>query len=44
MAEPTLRKLARKLTPSSALIPWVPTLPKRGTVDRRWGVVVNYEP
>ena len=39
-----LRKLERKLTPSSALIPWVPTLPKRGTVDRRWGVVVNYEP
>jgi predicted transcriptional regulator of viral defense system len=44
VAEPTLRKLARKLTPSSALIPWVPTLPKRGTVDRRWGVVVNDEP
>ena len=44
VAEPLLRKLARKLTPSSALIPWVPTLPKRGTVDRRWGVVVNYEP
>jgi predicted transcriptional regulator of viral defense system len=39
-----LRKVARKLTPSSALIPWVPTLPKRGTVDRRWGVLVNYEP
>jgi predicted transcriptional regulator of viral defense system len=39
-----LRKLDRKLTPSSALIPWVPTLPKRGTADRRWGVIVNYEP
>jgi predicted transcriptional regulator of viral defense system len=44
VTEPLLRKLARKLTPSSALIPWVPTLPKRGTVDRRWGVLVNYEP
>ena len=43
VAESLLRKLARKLTPSSALIAWVPTLPKRGTVDRRWGVVVNYE-
>lgn len=21
--------------------PWIPTLPKRGTVDRRWGVVIN---
>jgi len=38
-----LRKLESKLKTSSALIPWVPTLPKRGTVDRRWGVVVNYE-
>jgi predicted transcriptional regulator of viral defense system len=36
-----LRKLERKLTPSSALIP---NLAKRGTADRRWGVVVNYEP
>jgi predicted transcriptional regulator of viral defense system len=42
VAESLLSKLARKLAPSSALIPWVPTLPKRGTVDRRWGVVVNY--
>ena len=39
-----LRKLEHKLTSSSALIPWVPTLPKRGTADRRWGVIVNYEP
>lgn len=43
VAESLLRKLARKLALSSALIPWLPTLPKRGTVDRRWGVVVNYE-
>jgi predicted transcriptional regulator of viral defense system len=43
VAEPLLRKLARKLTLSSGLIPWVPSLPKRGTVDRRWGVLVNYE-
>jgi predicted transcriptional regulator of viral defense system len=39
--ESLVRKLQRKLTPSSALIPWIPTLPKRGTVDRRWGVIVN---
>jgi predicted transcriptional regulator of viral defense system len=38
-----LRKLEGKLKPSSALIPWIPTLPKRGTVDRRWGVIVNDE-
>lgn len=41
-AEPAvLRSLERRLSPTSALIPCVPTLPKRGTVDRRWGVVVN---
>ena len=39
-----LCKLERKLAPSSALIPWVPTLPRRGAVDRRWGVIVNDEP
>lgn len=44
VAEPLLSKLAAKLKPSSALIPWVPTLPKRGRVDRRWGVVVNDAP
>ena len=36
-----LRRLEGKLRSSSALIPWVPTLPKRGTVDRRWGVIIN---
>jgi predicted transcriptional regulator of viral defense system len=36
-----LRKLERALKPSTSLIPWVPTKPKRGTVDRRWGVVWN---
>ena len=41
--ETVLRKLARQLPPSSALIPWVPTLPKRGVVDRHWGVVDNDE-
>lgn len=36
-----LGKLERALKPSTSLIPWIPTRPKRGTVDRRWGVVVN---
>jgi predicted transcriptional regulator of viral defense system len=39
--ERLLCKLERKLQPSSALIAWVPTLPKRGAADRRWGLVVN---
>ena len=36
-----LRKLEVQLTPTTALIPWCPTRAKKGTVDRRWGVVFN---
>jgi len=36
-----LRKLERVLKPSKGLIAWNPTRPKRGTIDRRWGVVWN---
>jgi predicted transcriptional regulator of viral defense system len=36
-----LRKLDRALKPSTSFIPWIPTRPKRGTLDRRWGVVWN---
>lgn len=36
-----LRKLARALNPTTSLIPWIPGRPKRGTVNRRWGVVIN---
>ena len=36
-----LRKLERALEPSSGLIAWNPVRPKRGTLDRRWGVVWN---
>ena len=36
-----LKKLERQLPKTSALIPWSPTRPKRGRVDRRWGVVFN---
>jgi len=41
VAEPLLRKLERALRPTTALIPWIPARPKRGTVNRRWGVVMN---
>lgn len=40
-AEPMLEKLQRALRTSTSLIPWVPSLPKRGDVNRRWGVVFN---
>jgi predicted transcriptional regulator of viral defense system len=36
-----VRKLERALAPSTGLIPWIPTRPKRGTADRRWGIVWN---
>ena len=36
-----LKKLDRFLKPTAGLIPWIPTEPKRGTVDRRWGILVN---
>jgi predicted transcriptional regulator of viral defense system len=38
-----LRKMERTLTPTRGPIPWIPTKPKRGLVDRRWGVVINDE-
>lgn len=41
VAERPLRKLEKALRPSTALIPWIPTQPKRGKTDRRWGVVHN---
>jgi predicted transcriptional regulator of viral defense system len=36
-----LRKLNRALNPTSGLIPWIPGRPKRGMVNRRWGVIIN---
>jgi len=36
-----LKKLQRALQPTKSLIPWIPTLPKRGIINRRWGVVIN---
>ena len=39
--ETLLRKVEKGLHKSSSVIPWIPTLPKRGKVDRRWGIVFN---
>ena len=41
VAESLLRRLRRALKPTSGLIAWNPASPKRGSVDRRWGVVWN---
>jgi predicted transcriptional regulator of viral defense system len=39
--EAALRRLERRLAATSSLIPWIPSLPKRGKADLRWKVVVN---
>jgi predicted transcriptional regulator of viral defense system len=36
-----LRKLDGALPQSTGSIPWIPSKPKRGALDRRWGVVMN---
>jgi predicted transcriptional regulator of viral defense system len=38
-----LGKLASALTESTGTIPWIPTKPKRGTLNRRWGLIMNGE-
>jgi len=40
-ASPLLKKLEKALPKTTSPIPWIPTKPKRGTVNRRWGVIVN---
>ena len=36
-----LKQLEHALPPTTGLIPWNPIRPKRGTINRRWGVVLN---
>jgi predicted transcriptional regulator of viral defense system len=39
--ESLLVKLEKSVSPSTSLIAWIPSRPKRGTSHRRWGVVMN---
>jgi predicted transcriptional regulator of viral defense system len=41
VGEPLLRRLEQALTKTRSMIPWIPGRPKRGKVNRRWGVVLN---
>lgn len=36
-----LAQVEKALKPTTSLIPWIPSRPKRGRVDRRWGIVWN---
>ncbi len=38
-----LPKLKRNIKPSTAYIPLIPSIPKRGSINREWGVVINGE-
>jgi predicted transcriptional regulator of viral defense system len=38
-----LGKLKTKLTETKSLIPFVPTQPDRGSINRNWGVIINEE-
>jgi hypothetical protein len=38
-----LRQLDRALPQSTGTIPWIPIRPKRGTLNRRWGLIMNGE-
>lgn len=39
--ESLLKRLQRQLKPTTSLIPWIPSRPKRGRINRRWGVTLN---
>lgn len=41
VASALLKKLEKALPKTTSFIPWIPTKPKRGKIDRRWGVVIN---
>jgi predicted transcriptional regulator of viral defense system len=41
VAEALLRRLERRLKPTTASIPWIPSLPKRGALEARWGIIWN---
>ena len=36
-----INRLQRQLSDSKALIPWIPSRPTKGTINRKWGVIVN---
>ncbi len=36
-----INRLQRRLSASSALIPWVPDRSAKGTINRKWGIIIN---
>jgi predicted transcriptional regulator of viral defense system len=44
ISPPLLRELEQAIALTRAYIPWIPRHPKRGRVNKRWGVVENDKP
>ena len=36
-----MNRLQRQLSASSSLIPWIPVRSAKGTINRKWGIIVN---
>jgi predicted transcriptional regulator of viral defense system len=36
-----MNRLLRKLSTSSSLIPWIPGRSAKGTINRKWGIIIN---
>jgi predicted transcriptional regulator of viral defense system len=36
-----MNQLQRQLTTASSLIPWIPSRTAKGTINRKWGIIVN---
>lgn len=41
VSERALRRLEGVLARPTSVIPWIPTRPRAGTINRRWGVLLN---
>ncbi|MDO8526827.1 MAG: type IV toxin-antitoxin system AbiEi family antitoxin domain-containing protein [Deltaproteobacteria bacterium] len=39
----TVQKLKKNISSSSSFIPWIPGRPMKGTINRKWGLIINAE-
>ncbi len=39
-----VERIRKRLPPTTAKIPWDPCLPRCGSTDRHWGLVLNFQP
>jgi predicted transcriptional regulator of viral defense system len=41
VADEGLREMKQKIGPVRSLIPWIPGQPAKGSVDKKWGLIIN---